>query len=166
MPTDNGNLTPEEWAAVTVFARQAKKAIDDLPADSEHDVDLTVRLRGTVKRGADGMSVRTVRPTADDILAGLLAGQKGEEIAELVRQLASDNLALESAEGFYAKAATLLAPFSSSATSTRRGAIRGTVNVDVFGAGSVTIQATASGKTTVNLPEKPKRKLTITAEGD
>lgn len=120
---DQTDLSAEEWAALEVLARQAKHTRDNLTPGATRDVDLMIRIRGSLTTGVSSSGQRSVVPKTDQILAHVLSMLPADAMTTAVEafaEISRNGHALPDVqEGFVAMAQTMIA--AASLSQPRRG---------------------------------------------
>lgn len=127
-------LTPEQWAALGILGRRSAKARDELPPASTAQIDLLLRISGTIKVGADGQTTQTRKPQPEALLALILSKLSPDEIARLTAAIVSDfkdnGDALPAVEQGYADAAArIIGSCTVRTQAVRRGAVTGVLSL-------------------------------------
>ena len=128
---EKSKLSPIEWQALACVAREASKYRAEAPIGKGQEVDLMLRVKGSVDVGVDGESSRAQKPTAEHLLAYLLS-VNGEEFATaILEQFASfeGGVLPDVEEGFFAMAKMRLASVTPHKTISRKGSVRGVFRV-------------------------------------
>jgi len=131
-------LTPLEWLAVGIVAREAGKHRDDVEVGNGQEVDLMLRVQGRLDVRPGGMSQRHQKPSPEKLLACILAALSSDASSEALsdlpaylRRLAAENGGILPApeEGYVAMATGLVKALSPSTEIPRRGSTKGNFRV-------------------------------------
>lgn len=129
-------LTPLEWQAVKAVAANADDTRLELKPGEGQEVDLLLRITGTVDVGEDSEPTETVEPSAVDVLAWILAEAFGddENRNQLLSRLRdstepSTGKLVEVEERYRAMATMAIAAVSPTVKSMYRGSVRGRLEV-------------------------------------
>lgn len=137
-------LTPVQWQAIRAASRGADASRSELQPGKGQEVDLLLRIKGTVDVDEDGEATRTVRPSAVEVLAWVLASDfldtvQRELLVAQMRESAGGNGYLpEVEEGYVARATMAIAAVSPSVTAARKGSVRGMLRVGVVSKSQLT----------------------------
>ncbi len=131
-------LTPIQWQAVRAAGSGADTSRPELQPGKSQEVDLLLRIQGTIDVGEDGVTTRTARPSAVDVLAWVLASEFLDDVGRdllvsQMRELAarSNGRLPEVDEGYVAMATMAVAAVSPAVKGDRKGAVRGRLRVGV-----------------------------------
>lgn len=132
-------LTPLELHALKILSKAADKVRDELRQGTGQVVDFTVRITGAINVPPDNEFDRAVKPTAEDMLAIVLAAVGGRTQSTILRTLtdAYGNLATDEersrpvvpAEALRTAQTALLA-CTIQRTTTQRGGVVGSLKLE------------------------------------
>jgi len=153
MPVDKAtNLRPEEWLALTIVGREAAKFREQARPGRGQEVDLLLRIKGTVNVGEDGKTTRMMKPSQEQLLGWVLHRLHDtghDDAAESIRVGLSDcasngNGGLPVLEGFHELAKELVRSVSKSSESQRKGRTTGHFEVGIVDQSELSAAAGAS----------------------
>ena len=127
-------LTPIQWAALAVLARKAADFRNEVQPCSREQVDILLRIRGSVSIGADSETTQWSKPSAEDVLAFViryLGSQAGEAlIAAMLEDAKVNGGILGRLDDPVAKsAAKIMKDCSTTKRASRKGSTRGSFEV-------------------------------------
>lgn len=133
---DQISLSPQECAAIRALAKDLEDHAKTTPVGKAQPVDFMLHIQGNVSKEADGTTTRTNKPDATLVLAWVMSRMSADAQSKLLDQWAAelktaknDVKALEVKDAAAKNAALMIQAASTTSTSERSGALKGSIKV-------------------------------------
>lgn len=128
------SLSAADWHALHVVGKEAAHVRSDLQP-GQHPVDVTVRIRGTLKVGRDSDGATSVTPSANELLAVVLSKLNAVTREKILRELpnefeANGNQMPEVETSLVDAAAGMLSRLRRKVDQHRKGAVTGEFQIE------------------------------------
>ncbi len=162
------SLTAIEWLALKVAGAKAADYRADAETGKGQEVDLLVRIQGTLDVAEDGQSQRTQKPSVEDMFGFVLQQlyesdneahrESADHIVELMQSAEAEGVLPAPTPGHKARASQLIQRISPKATVERKGSVRGFLRigqVDLGGLSQAVSVAVSESTRAIMLEEEP-----------